>query len=93
MASLAVIQEMKELTQALANALRIGYQAESHQLTLTFIDTLNHLIEQENINDEHLNQLFTVMLDAQQRDDRLFYADIIQYELLPQLEKQLKQNI
>ena len=27
------------------------------------------------------------MLDAQQRDDRLYYADILQYELLPLLEQ------
>ncbi|GHE80979.1 hypothetical protein [Thalassotalea profundi] len=71
------------LGEELTECLRLGHLAKSHQLTITFIDILNQYIIQHSIDNPHLNNILNVMLDAQQRDDRLYYADIIQYELMP----------
>jgi len=84
------IINLKNITKdglALANSLRLGYKAQSHELTIGFIDALSKIVEEESIVDDHLNQLFNIMLSAQQQGDLLYFADIIQYELLPHMEK------
>lgn len=81
------LTDITSLAQQLADSLRLGYLAKCHQLTITFIDLLSHYISQNALDNPHLNNVLNVMLDAQQRDDRLYYADILQYELLPLLDQ------
>ena len=83
----AIDNNLSELSEKLIKDLRCGYLASSHQLTVTWLDALQKLLLEAKVEDQHLTNLFNVMFDAQQRKDHLFFADIIEYELLPYLVK------
>ncbi|WP_448563704.1 hypothetical protein [Thalassotalea ganghwensis] len=83
----SIAMDICALSEKLINDLRCGYQASSYQLTITWLDALNECLQSAKIKDRHLDNLFQVMLGAQQRKDHLFYADIIEYELLPYLKR------
>ncbi|XQW85818.1 hypothetical protein ACOYR1_03500 [Thalassotalea piscium] len=85
MATLAGLTEIQQLALELSTSLRLGHLAKSHQLTIEFIDLLSQYINQNSIDDTHFHQVLNIMLDTQQRDDRLYYADLLQYELMPYL--------
>lgn len=82
----SIAMDVCALSEKLINDLRCGYQASSHQLTITWLDAMNEHLQSAKIKDSHLDNLFQIMLSAQQRKDYLFYADIIEYELLPYLK-------
>jgi len=76
-----------------ANSFRLGYEGGSNDLLVSFIDQLSRFTQHSIIlKDPHFNNLIDVMLDAQQRDDNLFLADILQYELLPFLEEEMSDD-
>ncbi|GAA5132083.1 hypothetical protein [Thalassotalea piscium] len=71
------------VAQQLSDSLRLGFLARSHHLTSEFIELLELYLAQNALENAQLTHILNVMLDTQQRDDRLYYADILQYELIP----------
>jgi len=87
MDSLRNFEQLEYLGTNLCDKYRIGYEVESHQLMTKFIDALVVFLEDKKLSDNQLlQQLFTIMLDAQEKKDTLYLADIIQYELLPKIK-------
>jgi hypothetical protein len=70
-----------------ADSFRLGYEGCANALLASFIEELEDFTKNSKIAKvQHFADLITVMLNAQQRDDNLFLADILQYELLPFLQ-------
>ena len=81
-------QEITAKGQQVADAFRLGYEGQSNTLLVEFIDMLNSFANKSKINkNQNFNQLVTAMLNAHQRNDNLFLADILQYELLTYLQQ------
>ena len=67
-------------------ALRLGYEGHSSTLLVEFIDLFTPYLQAKPIiKQQELTKVIKVMLSAQTRNDKLFLADIIEYQLVPML--------
>lgn len=86
MGNLKKLESIHEQGLKVADGLRLGYEATASTLLIKFIDTFNELVvENKIIMNQNMATLISIMLEAQQRSDNLYLADILQYELLPLL--------
>lgn len=73
--------------------LRLGYEGHSSALLVEFIDLFTPYLHTKPINkQQELTNIIKVMLSAQTRNDKLFLADIIEYQLVPMLINENTQN-
>lgn len=86
------ITELFQYLNEIESYYRLGKENQaSWQFNMASL-AIEDFIAVNNIQpDEHLNNLFNVMLDAQKRRDNLFFADILAYELIPHLKKLAQQ--
>ncbi|WP_206484811.1 hypothetical protein [Thalassotalea sp. G2M2-11] len=83
------ITQITEISAAgiqVANYFRLGYEGQANKELIIFLDRLELLLSAQT--GEVKNSILTlteVMFQAQTRNDMLFLADILQYELLPLL--------
>ncbi|REL34823.1 hypothetical protein [Thalassotalea euphylliae] len=76
------IEQIAKEAQQVANAFRLGYEGEASTLYIDFIDALTALLAAHSLTGNRVfNELFQVMIDAHKRGDKLFLADILQYEM------------
>ena len=83
-----MITEITQQSELLVSHIRCGRFAASNHSFAAFIDLiLKYSEEQQLTKDQELVQIFNIMQAAQGRNDWLFLADIIEYELQPRLTK------
>jgi len=81
-----MFKQLDQTGRDLCQQFQLGYEAQANNTLTDFLDLLILFIEEKKLSEnKELNDLFTIMLSAQQRHDVLFLSDIISYVLLPKL--------
>ncbi len=87
------ISDIESTALDAADCFRKGFEGEANTQLTALIDKLSFLLEQtDKTNDrsiefsKNITQIFNVMMNAQQTNDTLFLADIIQYDLIRTLK-------
>lgn len=73
-----------------ANYFRLGYEGAANSTFVEFIDAIIKYCEKHKHIGEQLNSILNIVIQAQERHDILFIADIIEYEIIPYLLKASK---
>ena len=71
-----------------AKCFRLGYEGAANEAFVSFIDNVTLLCQENKNIGIQLSDILAVIINAQKRQDTLFIADIIQYEILPFLNEQ-----
>lgn len=68
-----------------ANYFRLGYEGAANSSFVELIDAILLFCQHHKQVGEQINNILNVMIQAQERHDILFIADIIEYEITPYL--------
>jgi hypothetical protein len=80
------IDSLSNIAITTADYFRLGYEGASAKQFVLLIDQLSSFLEQQQCqNHPKLVNFFSIMLKAQETNDHLYLADLIQYELFPLL--------
>jgi len=82
------IETMVLLSTRAIKYIRRGEIANAGEALTYFIEYFSTFSEKNQLaKDNNITNMLTVMLKAQERNDMLFVADILQYELLPYVKE------
>lgn len=88
MASLT-LDSLRECCLRLATSYRLAHSHKAKHQFVEFTDTFASYIEQEQLmRDPFINNVLNIIIDAHQRKDFLYIADIVEYELCTYLTEQ-----
>jgi hypothetical protein len=81
------ITSLEHIANKLNIKIRCAEEGASGELFTQFINEFTEFSTEYKLhNDELLNNQIAVMANAYERNDKLFVADILQYELIPYLK-------